>query len=92
MLAAGAGKRELAGTDLLGLPLVELVSPCAQIDGDFPLGSFAGIEQPHSLTLELCGESLTLDHLTPSRELSLFKDVRQTRAISEPLPRACNGF
>jgi hypothetical protein len=33
MLAAGAGKGELTGADLLGLPLVELVPSDTQIDG-----------------------------------------------------------
>src|SRR6185437_9493938 len=44
---------------------------------------------PDCFALELCGEPLALDHLTPPRGLSPFKGVRQTRAIS--LPRRCRG-
>jgi len=82
MFAAGARKGELTRSDLLGLPLVQLVPSDTQIDGYFRCRTFARIEQADRFALELCGESLTLDHVTPPRGLSPFKSVRQTRTIS----------
>jgi len=76
------GKGKLTGPDLLGLPLVELVASDTQVDGYLRCRTFARIEQPDRFGLELCGEPLALDHVTPPRGLSPFKGVRQTRAIS----------
>jgi len=66
----------------IGLPLVEPVATDAKIDRHFRRKAFACIEQPDCFALELGCESLTLDHLTPPKELPPFKGVRQTRAIS----------